>query len=168
MFRRFICLITAAGFVATQAAIIPHAHGSGSAEFQREHDANPHFHWGSSDHNEHHHDHTHAESGDSHSGHHHQQKTPTSPCESSTEQPVGVLSPEQHDADAIYLPAMDCSAYLLSRTHSLSKSVQVTEVPAPLVLGGEHSGMGQPIRCRPPDAVVDGSETYLILRNLRI
>ena len=166
MFRHFICLVTAAGFVASQMAITPHAHGSGSAELQREHDANPHVHWGSCD--DDHHAHTHGESGHSHSGHHHQQETSASPSESSTEQPFGVVSPEEHDADAIYLPATDFSAYLLSRTHSLSKSVQVAEVPAPLVLCGEHPGAGQPIRRHPPDDVTDGSETYLILRNLRI
>src|SRR5436305_156190 len=88
MFRRFVSMLAAVSFVASQLATIPHAHAEMTAIEKHEHDAHPHVHVGVSGHT-----HSHPQKGTSHDQqreHGHQ-----APLDPSVE----------HDADAIYLPA---------------------------------------------------------------
>ena len=168
MFRRCVSLLVIAGFLASQLAAIPHAHGNASAEEQREHDAKPHCHFG----------HTHHDHGHSHSGHNHPHELPgqdqeegSRPLSGGTDTELletGLLATD-HDANAIFLPGRAWTASTTSQKDHAQSVWQISALTAnPVNLGNVPSFAKSAPRWHPPDEVLDASGSYLILRNLRI
>lgn len=167
MFRRCVSLLVIAGFIASQLAAIPHAHGAASAEQQREHDATPHFHWGWLGHADDDHGHSNSGHGHSHPG---QEISGGSepPSDGSEGQPLGTgLSSSDHDADAFFIPKQAASAS--SAKNQLVSAWQFAALaPPPDWIGDLQASEQLSVRWHPPDEVLDGSDRYLTLRNLRI
>jgi hypothetical protein len=163
MIRRCITLLVIVGLCVSQLAAVPHAHAGNSENEQQKHNANPHFHWSWWSHEHHGHDHLHG-------GHHHKHDGPSEPGKKS---PSPAL-PERpnnpgHDATAIYCPG-NATAVSVEPQHVATLS---------LLLGLASFALCQPDpvvelhdggldRGRPPDKVLDDSNIYLTLRNLRI
>ena len=78
-------------YVASQLAVVPHAHGANGAAATSDHRATPHVHLGWLDGSDHAH-----EQGQAH--HHADHKTPTKPASESC------TKSGEHDRDAFYLP----------------------------------------------------------------
>lgn len=168
MFRHLICLVTAAGFIASDMAIIPHAHGSGSQDNQRG-QATPHFHCAWSEHDDHAHDHNHGGHRHSHAGHKHERNLNPPHVESTSQSRADGLWGDDHDANAIYLPGQICAVSQSCSKHSLALVVQFWgSATLPVACSEEQGGGCSSSRWRPPDKVLDLSDTYLTLRNLRI
>lgn len=157
-FRRCVYLFAIVGMLAGQVAAVPHAHGGLTSDEQREHDATPHFHRHGA-----HPRHDHARDG-----HHHRHFV--RPSEGASQQrPLGT-NQREHEATAI-----DCGWQVLAaspaqpQTWSTTKLVTWGTTPqcnplAPYFLMNENEF----IAGRPPDRVLDRSNLYLTLRNLRI
>jgi len=159
MLRRCISLLVIIGLFANQLASVPHAHAGISAEEQQKHDATPHFHWTW---RSHHHD----EGGHSRDGHSHHHDRPSEPAKEPTlpdgQNGVG------HDATAVYCPGSVAAAPVVQQQVlylSLLSAVGTLSLCPPPAELGRGAGFGQG---RPPDKVLDGSNIYLKLRNLRI
>lgn len=153
-FRRCVFLIAIVGLLASQLAAVPHAHGGLTIDEQREHDATPHFH----SHGFHHrHDHTPG-------GHRHRHFV--QPSEGRPHQRPDRIPQREHDATAI-----DCRWQVLavSQTWSTTKLVTwgTTLNDYPLA-NCSFASESEFIAGRPPDQVLDRSNLYLTLRNLRI
>ena len=161
MFRRCLSLFAIAGFVASQLAAIPHAHAGASLPEQRRHNATPHFH---AAHGHGHHSHHHSDS--------HSERHPNGGAEHSDHssgQPLGsCLSGADHDADAIFVAGHNCSLWTITRADLSASALQVADLALRAGCLSDHGRTAWPLRWRPHDEVLDGSETYLILRNLRI
>jgi hypothetical protein len=162
MFRRCISLLVIVGLFASQLAAVPHAHVGISLEELQKHDATPHFHCSWLCHDDHGHDH-------SHGGHSHQHESPLKPVKQSADEPlpdgVAVLN---HNANAVYAPT-HASAVAAGKQQDIPTSslvlaaVCASQAYIPAIDWDKVSRHGHP-----PDAVLDGSDTYLTLRNLRI
>lgn len=171
MFRRCVSLLVIAGFLASQLAAVPHAHGGASPEGRREHDAAPHFHWAWLSHAAHHHDHSHSPSGHEHS-HSGPQSRDQNDSKGSSGEPIGPpqitgLPGAGHDADAIFVSGQTAAASpskdQASKTTQLIASVRLVACLDGLALNPR-----LPPCWHPSDEALDASDTYLILRNLRI
>ncbi len=166
MFRRCVSVLLIAGFLASQLAVIPHAHRAASAAERQRHNATPHFHCEWFGHAGHNHGHSHPGHGHSHPGPQHEGTKPAS--DNSGGQPLGTgLSGVDHDTDAIFLPSQA----------AVVSNVKVQVVAAwelallariPDWLSDLQASPGPLIQWHPPDAVLDDSDSYLTLRNLRI
>lgn len=162
MFRRCISILVIIGLCASQLAVVPHAHAGITAEQQQKHDATPHFHCNWFGHDHHGHDHSHGDRG-------HKHEHPSKPAKGSTDKPLpdGVASVD-HDANAVYVPT-PANAVAAGKQQDLPTSsliwaaLCVCQGANPTTDSDEVSP-----NWRPPDAVMDGSGTYLTLRNLRI
>jgi hypothetical protein len=160
---RCLAILAVLGLLASQLAAMPHGHAGMTSEGEQRHNATPHFHFGS-----------HADHAHGHSHHGHSQPHPT-PLDSANladdlgdQQPFDGSQESDHDHDAIYVSELDI-------TNSNS---------APRVTGAELSGVvtdcafvwtielylcqNSSQQWHPPDKVLDASETFLTLRNLRI
>jgi hypothetical protein len=167
MFRGCISVFVIAGLFASQLAAVPHAHGGSSSEDRHEHDVKPHFHckWLSAGHGVHEH------GGKAHS---HAAPTPEpvpTNCESDSGDSlpsVGVRT-THHDANAVYVPSQVASGPPTNLTQGITSAGQVAFCfPSPVGHSGL-SSIARPTPCwHPPDEVLDASNTYLTLRNLRI
>jgi hypothetical protein len=169
MLRRYVSLVVIVGFLAGQLAVMPHAHGTGSASDQQKHAATPHFHGKWFGHAGH--DHGHSHRGYTHSHHRQRNEGRTTPSiDDSRAQLLGVgLSGADHDADAVFLPAQ---AGPVLRTSHLDQAASAWQLAAlavlPAWLGDCQTRLGIRTPWHPPDEVLDASGSYLILRNLRI
>lgn len=185
MFRRCVALLVTAGFLAGQTAAIPHAHGSASQD--PDHGARAHCHlewfghWEWFGHGEHEQGHGHSHhSQDSHRSQHshhshghpgHSHHSPSEPKSQPPECTAVHTDPihTDHDADAVYLP--DCVG---ARATTLSASAATAPCPwvlaPPFALFDVAANAARRVAgyCHPPDEVLDASDSYLILRNLRI
>ncbi len=169
MFRRGVSFLVLVGFLASQLAVMPHAHGSATPEEQQKHDAAPHFHcaWlGHSDH-DHHHGHSSAGHGHSHHATQHEGGLKSSTDSSDGQSLTSGLRGADHDADAIFVSEQAATASR-STDQLVSAWQLVGSAPLPTCLGDVQSGLGPSPRWHPPDEVLDASDTYLTLRNLRI
>ena len=166
MFRGCVSLLVLIGFLASQLATIPHAHGAASAEEQRNHDATPHFHGNSPSH-------SHSHSGRNHAHPHHTPAKPQSKtsADSSSGELTGRLAGAdhrgaEHDADAIFVNARAVDRS--STTDRAASALQLAVLALPCA-GSAASSIATPtLRWHPPDIVLDASDSYLTLRNLRI
>jgi hypothetical protein len=166
MFRGCVSLLVLVGFIASQLAVMPHAHGAASAEEQRNHDATPHFHWNSLSH-------SHSHSGHNHAHPHHTSAKPrskTSVDSTSDDSTTRLAGADQyyaeHDADAIFVNA---HAVYGSGSPDRAASVSQVAILALPCVGSATSPIATPtLRWHPPDIVLDASDSYLTLRNLRI
>lgn len=168
MFRRCISLLVIMGLFASQLAAIPHAHAGNSAEEQQKHDATPHFHseWFRSGH-----DHGHSHDGHSHShdGQHAEKNTPQ-PAGDSEDQPLSDgLNGTDHDANAVFVPLHAGAPSTTSQNVSKAAASQIAATAVLTeVFGDAWPSVSSTPPLHPPDAVQDGSDIYLTLRNLRI
>lgn len=155
MFRRCISLLVIAGLFASQLAAVPHAHGGLSDAEQQRHDATPHFHANWLGHGDH---------GHSHGGHRHE------PAEQANGQPLSTeIGGPDHDASAIFVPIQSAAPVTASQQESAAAAWQLAAlVPASDGLSDIGPSLGSTPPWHPPDEVLDGSDTYLTLRNLRI
>lgn len=170
MFRRCISFLVMVGFFASQLASVPHAHAGSSAEERQKHDATPHFHveWfcGDDAHGE---SCDHGEHSHSHDGQH-PDKPVQSPFSDSEDQPHSDgLNCIAHDTNAIFAPSQVVAISIPA--HNDTKAV-AEQFAAVNLLTEIRSDIWPSLPCKqplhPPDAVQDGSDTYLTLRNLRI
>ena len=169
MIRRCVSLLVILGMLASQLVAIPHAHAGHSAADQQKHDATPHFHTGPHRHG----DHEHAPANGGH-GHDDHGPSTESASESQPRDPSNDLPPvpsggSGHDADAVFVPA---SSGPLSSSTSHESAESTSQLAADVPPIGSHGGAWPLLRSapmwHPPDAVQDGSDTYLTLRNLRL
>lgn len=161
MFRRCVTFLVIAGFLASQLAAIPHAHGVASAKEQQKHDATPHFHYEWFGHAGH--DHGHSHPGQRHGlG----QEAPSS--DNSDGQPLGIgLSGAAHDSDAVFVPRQ--AVFAASSKDRVVAAWQLAALVALHDFLGDHKWIPNPSpRWHPPDQILDASDTYLTLRNLRL
>jgi hypothetical protein len=167
MFQRCVSLLLILGLLASQLATVPHAHGAIPAEDQREHDAAPHFHcdWlgqAEHDHNHEHHSHHHSHFG---------QRPADESSRSSDDsdgQLLGTVTGADHDANAVFVAKQ---TYIVSRTihkDPASACQFVVLATLPNCLSDSRAIFDPFALWHPPDKVLDGSEIYLTLRNLRI
>lgn len=165
MFRRFISFLVIAGLLASQLAVLPHAHAGMSAEERQQHDATPHFHCQGLSH-DHGHDHSHG--GHSHKhGDPSRESAPNQPANDSTGSfpPFGLVGLD-HDATAVFVPVQASVPKTANDGGSAATAVLI-----PIVIydfTDVRLGLRRAPLWHPPDAVLDGSDTYLTLRNLRI
>ena len=172
MFRRCLSLLVIAGFLASQMALVPHAHGIVSANEQQKHDATPHIHcgwFGSSDHG-----HCHAHGDRCHGKHSHsdsgEQAVEVSQTAAGDEANPDLCieqSHSDHDADAVFLSGLTVA--------TSTKKVQVDsawqvfwQCPLSCSLHQIQASTSPPLHWETPDVVQDASDSYLTLRNLRI
>lgn len=161
MFRRCLSLLVIAGLLASQLAVIPHVHGSATPEEQQKHNATPHIHCAWLGHSGH--DHSHSGKGHSHPGSHHDEGAKPA-TDDSDGHPLAIgLSGADHDTDAIFVSDQAATA-------SRQVSAWQPAALAPLFTGINdlRSRQSPSPRWHPPDEVLDASDTYLTLRNLRI
>lgn len=161
MFRRCLSLCLIAGFFASQLAGVPHAHGAVSGETQ--HAAKPHFHFGC----DHYHGHSHSGCRHSHDGQPNQNASESRHEAGSRSLAIGLPS-EEHDADAIFVG--EHTAVIAASKVKIDTAAHSIVAFAPLAASLDPCGLiAQTSRTlRPPDQVLDDSDTYLTLRNLRI
>lgn len=161
MLRRCVSLLVIAGFLSSQLASIPHAHGFASPDEQKSHNATPHFHCKQSNSTEHTHDHSPL-------GHRHDHASKSQSHESGTEPADNRIGLLDHDASAIFMlagtPTFSRSNLLeLTNTWHLALFAQLPAFQCDI--------SGNPTdspEWHPPDEVLDESGIYLTLRNLRI
>lgn len=156
MLRRVLSLLVIAGLLAGQLAAVPHAHAGLTAEQQREHDANPHVHC----HASHHHGHDHACCDHGHQ-HGRSKREPGQPL------PDGFNNLE-HDASAVDVAELAKVAPFGGNaspdwSHITSDVILAFDTESVVGLSDASSRLR-----RPPDILLDGSDTFLKLRNLRI
>lgn len=165
MLRRCVLLLVMMGLIANPLVAGPHAHAGMTADEQREHDATPHFHSFGDHHGSHVHAH-HAEgSSDGHGHHEHDSKHVNAAFQHSME-PV---SSEAHDSTSI-----PCSPSLLTRSSAEMNSTvswQLRILSAPLFCVFTEpifSSVTAKFFQGAPVLTRNGSDLYLLLRNLRI
>lgn len=165
MFRRSVSVLVIAGFLANQLAVIPHAHGAASTDEQQKHNATPHLHCEWHDHavyDHADHDHGHSHSGNGHKGN-------AKPSSNDSEGPslaIGLCGVD-HDIDVIMV-SIQATTASRSQNQVVSEWQFAALAPLPTCLGEFQSSFGQSTRWVSPDKVLDGSDIYLTLRNLRI
>jgi hypothetical protein len=168
MFQNCISLLVIVGLFAGQTVATPHAHAGSSAEEQRKHDATPHFH---SQRYRCGHDHGHSDGEHSHShGSQPQQKSDSPPAGASKSQPLpNGLNGIDHDANAVFVPLQAGTLSTTGHNDTTAIALAIAAMTSPTVGVGDiwQNKLSTP-RLHPPDAVQDGSERYLTLRNLRI
>jgi hypothetical protein len=165
MLRHCVSLLTTFGFLALQLASMPHVHGPILSESQRDHDEYHHFHFAwlghygeDHEHSDHKHSHHEDESDESDSP---SQK----PVDESSDQfPFG----EDHDHDAVYITASVAALSIFEsvRWEVKAEYTQIAFVPISINVYGTE--LPPSPRWHPPDKVLDSSDCYLTLRNLRI
>jgi hypothetical protein len=161
MFRRSISWLVIAGFVASQMAAIPHAHGGMSPAEQLRHNATPHFHCHSHCHGDH--DHSHGEQVHKHSV----QRQAARVAFDGELLLKGPSDAEHHDAFAVFMPLQ--TGVVSAPGQNLAHASQLTTIFSPAEsLHESYSSRNGTLRWHPPDKVEDASGTYLTLRNLRI
>lgn len=172
MFRRCVSLCVLAVFLASQLAAVPHAHGATSPEEQQKHSATPHFHcewFGDTDHD---HDHSHGGHSHSHAGQQQEDCPKPKSDDSQDRQPQGTgLSGTDHDADAIFVfvSGQACTASTTSYKDLAASAWQLVALARlPDCLSDLQARLSPSFRGHPPDEVLDDSDIYLTLRNLRI
>lgn len=167
MFRGCISVFVIAGLFASQLAAVPHAHGGSSAEDRHEHDAKPHFHcnWLSAGHDVHEH------GGKAHS---HATPAPVRVPVGSESNSDDSLPPEagwntDHDANAVYVLNQAAPGPTTNSTQGIASAGQLAFCFPPTVWHSSLSFVARSVPCwHPPDEVLDASDAYLTLRNLRI
>jgi hypothetical protein len=165
MFRRCVSLLLIVGMFASQLAAVPHAHGATSQEEQRKHDATPHFHWFG--YCQHCHSHSHSHAHGKHGHHHHETASEHDNSDRQTPRPDG--NSLDHDADAIYLGGgTNCTMGSSTRVSSTQVLLIALQTPVATSICGIEAKEVRGLPWRPPDQVLDDSETYLTLRTLRI
>jgi hypothetical protein len=167
MLRHFISLLAILGLFASQLAALPHAHAGMSPDEQQKHDATPHFHcrWLEHDHHGHRHGHDHHRHGHSHGDHSHHPEQP-SPSPNPSTLPEGR---NEHDATAVYCPGSATAASVAPQSVSLRSLFRhLVDFPSYQFFTRLEPGDERFARGRPPDKILDGSNLYLTLRNLRI
>jgi len=159
------------GLFASHLAAVPHAHGRVSAAEQRQHDSTPHFHldWLFGAEHEHGNKHRHGEQGHSahDHGHSHGQHDSIPPEGSDGQLPSNSSHGSDHDAGAIYLVHAgqvpipnQVSTELASQFAGTVPDFEYLATMWPILFSLAH--------WHPPDGVLDASDIYLTLRNLRI
>lgn len=168
MFRRCISLLVIMGLFASQLAAIPHAHAGISAADQQRHDATPHFHGDWFHHGDHTHGHSHGER--KHAPTEPPKEEGSEPGENSDGQPLSDgLGGPGHDTSAIFVPIRAGALSTAREQESAASAWQLAAmVPANDGLGDNWPSPCSTPRWHPPDEVLDASDTYLTLRNLRI
>lgn len=158
MFQPSISLLVLVGLFASQLASIPHAHGLGTTDQEREHASRPHFHLAGTGHS---HDHKHCQHSHSHS------KSPQQRPAKSNEPVVADRCTDcDHDVDAVFAPSnLKCVPQVVQTDVAMQS---ITLLTIALDLADVASARGFQFSRPPPDAVLDASDTYLTLRNLRI
>ncbi len=159
MLRRCIFLFLIGGLFVSPMATIPHAHAGMSDSEQQEHDATPHIHS---------HPHGHHDHGAGNSGHHHLglDERPQSENES---KPAGIYGERKHHDDAIFICVQPFALELKSK---VEQNTPQSPFASLVTIIESRIAAWPPPRIEPPwqtpDAIKDGSEIYLTLRNLRI
>ena len=157
-FRCCVYLLAIFGMLTSQLVAVPHAHGGLTIDAQREHDATPHFHS-----RRFHRRHDHTPDGDSH-------RHFVDPSEGAPHQRPDAIPQREHDATAI-----DCGSQVIAASAAQLQTWSTTRLVtwgtilqidlfAPYKLANECKFISGP----PPDQVLDRSNLYLTLRNLRI
>jgi hypothetical protein len=164
MFRRCVVIFVLVGFVASQLAAIPHAHGGHSPAEQSEHDARPHFHFGKCSH-DHGHDHAHGH-GHCHHSHPREETDDESQDQPLSDQAGGSL---EHDANAVYLIAGSSNTVVVKVQYGAAITDCIAlAIAAPSALASPSASGDDPALFRPPDEDSGGPKIFLTLRNLRI
>lgn len=161
MFRRIVCLALILSMVVSQMATVPHVHGLVAGDSDIAHASTPHFHLhgghlhGSKPSHVHSHSHSHAEKACS---------------DKDNLKSVGLLGsvePVGHDDDAVFVS----ETVLINAKDAFQKSPRSHFTDLLWSRIAEESFSLHPsttLRWRPPEWQRFGSDTYLILRNLRI
>jgi len=164
MFQRCVSLLVLAGFLASQLAAMPHAHGVDDGE-QRDLSTKRHFHWAwfVDVHGDH--DHTHLSHRHTHAGHGCSYDAPQESEAAQTGLVVGQWTCGDHDFDAVFVPepTVGTSPQHDPQAWQLASIVALPEELGQLVSAGE-----RPVPWHPPDEILDASDTYLTLRMLRL
>jgi hypothetical protein len=163
MFRRSVSFLAIVSLFASQLAAIPHAHGATSPEEQRKHDETPHFHWfGYCQHCQ-----SHSHPRGKHDHHHHD--TSSKHGKSDGQAPLPDGNSVDHAADAIYLGGgTNCTFGSSTQVSSTQILLIALQSPVATSICGIEAKVVRGLPWRPPDQVLDDSETYLTLRTLRI
>ena len=162
MFRKCLNSLLILGYLASQLAAIPHAHGGMSAAEQQEHAATPHFHCHGTGHS---HTHTHECQHD-HQG-------PTKAGIDGEKKPVATstftASGFNHDADAVFLPS-GISVVVSSQPDNLllATSLGVASINIVSLLEIPPDNSSGRTCGHISDCLTDNSDLYLTLRQLRI
>ncbi len=161
MFRRCVSLLIIVGMFASQLAAVPHAHAEFSQEEQRKHDATPHFHLFG--HCQQCRSHSHAD------GSHHRHDRLSEQDESDRQNSPPVGKSPGHDADAVFVGiGTDCTLVSITQVSSTQVLLIALQTPVATSICGIEAKEVQGLPWRPPEQVLDDSETYLTLRTLRI
>jgi len=146
MFRCAITNLVLFGFIVSQLAAVPHAHGATSPDNQHRHDAFPHIHIGF--------------------GGHSQARKNT------TQRPPGLGEPRtgnEHDNDAIYLPGAGAPALGNDRSQNLHHCGLVSAAPLAMCsIGPASADASLTLPWRPPDDDPPDCPLFLTLRTIRI
>lgn len=162
MFRKCLNSLLILGYLASQLAAIPHAHGEMTAAEQQAHAATPHFHCHGMGHS-----HTHSHECQ------HDHQGPTKPGKDDDQRPTSITvstdSGFNHDADAVFLPS-GTSVVVSSLPDDLLLAtsldvasiniVSLSEIPTDHSSGRTWGHTS--------DCLTDHSDLYLALRQLRI
>ena len=169
MFRCCITFLAIVGFLTNHLVVmVPHAHAGMTAEEQKEHDATPHFHCGHTCQRNKSHSHSHGKVD--HAQTENQGKgsgKPQNPGD--LDDQLLIFTGLEHDADAIFLPvtagvpSILCHQELtLSLWHFVPMLSFSSSYDEPWTNSTASSFWQVPAK------VLDASDTYLTLRNLRI
>lgn len=164
MFRRSVSFLVIAGLLASQLVSTAHAHGAATLEQQREHNATPHFHCHLHDHGNHSHGEFHVEGR-------HQHAVPSQVQQKSASVDTNGLlrsDGDDHDGDAIYVPHADALKPSTATGQAPCPFAAQSVTPSAFCACAPWSGPHLSPYLHPPDEVLDASETFLTLRNLRL
>jgi hypothetical protein len=146
MLRRFITSLVLLGFIVSQLAAMPHAHGADSPDDQHRHDAHPHIHiWFGG--------HSHARNID-------------------LQEPPGLgdqRDTDDHDADAIFLPGAGAPALGNDRSQSAHQGdlASTGRIGLSAVCKANDKAC-KSLPWRPPDDDPPACPLFLKLRTIRI
>jgi len=156
------------GSLTNHLVVPPHAHAEMTAEEQRVHDETPHIHCGQLGHQKKGHSHPHCKVENSQLEQQHKSGNKSKILEDAEGRSTDFTSSD-HDADAIYIPEMVCAISIATHqelaqcswnlVRLLTCSMSFDEPPADISLLP---------RWQTPAKVLDASETFLTLRNLRL
>jgi len=160
MLRRSQSIVLTVGYLASQLAAVPHAHGQSGDSQPSDHSARPHFHvsWFGR------HDHSHDDHSQDDGHTHHHERDGTHPQPPSSESNAGH---DDHDSDAVYLPN-DTGVSLPSKCVGSPDSLQVVSTLVIAAVNMPAAVSECLTDARPPDKCSPDCPLYLALRALRI
>jgi len=157
MARRYTTSLLMMAYLASQLAMVPHAHGASSENVPSDHNARPHVHVSWFHHENHGHEHgdEHKHNQDCHHG------------DESHSQPAANTEPDDHDSDAVYVPnhtalSLSTKSAPTPDSFELVSTLTIATVPMPMAISRCSSGAYLPDECS------SGCPLYPALRALRI